>query len=87
MAQGQYYEDDGEDYYEGPVVDGRAFCDSYDPHEAHVYTAINCNVYSCPGLTEAQLAEMERESEATCEHGLSAWLCSGPNHYGEWPNW
>jgi hypothetical protein len=31
--------------------------------------------YEPPPLTEAELA--------TCEHGLSASLCSGPNHYGE----
>lgn len=21
------------------------------------------------------------EDEETCEHGMSAWLCMGPNHY------
>jgi hypothetical protein len=22
------------------------------------------------------------EANATCEHGMSAWLCEGPSHYG-----
>lgn len=30
-----------------------------------------------------ECAEVEAMYRETCEHGLSAWLCSGPNHYGE----
>jgi hypothetical protein len=30
-----------------------------------------------------ECAEVEAMYRETCEHGLSAWLCSGPAHYGE----
>ena len=58
------------------------FCDLYKPHEAHVYCAINSMMFACPGITSEDLAEMDSESKAVCEHGLSASLCNGPNHYG-----
>jgi hypothetical protein len=29
----------------------------------------------------AEAWEDSEEAQATCEHGMSAWLCSGPNHY------
>jgi len=30
----------------------------------------------------AQVAwEESEEANATCEHGMSAWLCAGPGHY------
>ena len=32
--------------------------------------------YFCQGH-----AEMINDDQATCEHGLSAWLCTGPSHY------
>lgn len=86
MSETQAEYEPEEDWYDPEPVD-RAFCDSYEVHEPHIYTAINANLYDCPGLTESQLAEIEERSEETCEHGLSAWLCSGPNHYGEWPDW
>jgi len=25
--------------------------------------------------------EESEEAQATCEHGMSAWLCAGPGHY------
>jgi hypothetical protein len=60
----------------------RAFCNSYTAHEAHVYVALNSEMYACPGLTAGDLADHLAYDPGTCEHGLSADLCSGPNHYG-----
>lgn len=75
-----------EDYWEDNAWDGeptpRAFCDVYDVHEPHWYRALNRNDYSCPGLTVAELAEIERiENEPLCEHQLSARQCGGPMHW------
>lgn len=59
-----------------------AFCDVYAVHEPHAYRALNRNTYLCPGFTDDDLGEVERlAAEPLCEHGLSAWLCAGPNHY------
>lgn len=65
-------------------LDGRpthTFCDVYEPHEEHLYRAINTDTYLCPGITAAALDEIEYRYSAPCEHGLSAYLCAGPNHY------
>lgn len=35
-----------------------------------------------PGWDDVENGNWE-EPEDTCEHGLSAWLCEGPNHYPE----
>lgn len=60
----------------------RAFCDNYAAHEAHVYQAINGNMYDCAGMTAEDVAEMEAEANRPpCPHGLSAALCAGPGHY------
>jgi hypothetical protein len=60
----------------------RSFCDDYEVHEAHYYTAINGTVYECPGLSQADREALEEEANRPpCEHGMSADLCSGPNHY------
>lgn len=60
----------------------RAFCDVYTVHEPHTYLAINTNVYACPGFSAQDLVDLEAlENAAPCEHGLSAHLCNGPNHY------
>ena len=33
-------------------------------------------------MRAAQAAwEESEEAQATCEHGMSAWLCAGPGHY------
>ena len=56
-----------------------AFCDVYDQHGPHVYTALNGEPYNCPGMSREQAAWFESEPE--CEHGLRASLCAGPNHY------
>jgi len=67
--------------YDNEPSPPRAFCDEYVVHEPHVYVAINANMYSCSGLTVADLAEIDAYDPGTCEHGLSADLCSGPSHY------
>jgi len=59
----------------------RAYCDGHEIHERHHYVALNGNTYSCPGLSAAELAEWDAYDPGTCEHGLSADLCSGPSHY------
>jgi hypothetical protein len=58
-----------------------AFCDTYEAHDPHIYRALNTNYYRCPGIGTADLAELMAMTEATCEHGMAAWLCSGPMHY------
>jgi hypothetical protein len=70
----EYYDD-----YDFPIHN--AFCDSYEPHAGHVYNAINSETYRCPGITQADLDDMERRAKVECEHGLSADLCAGPMHY------
>lgn len=74
-------EDYPEEEFYDPEPVTRGFCDGYEVHEPHVYVAINQNLYSCPGLTQEQLDEMDAYDPGTCEHGLSADLCSGPMHY------
>lgn len=86
-ATDEEWDDDGydPDYYEIDFpsdLQRRAFCDVYEVHAAHNYRAINTNHYDCPGLTHGDLAECERIANLPpCEHGLSADLCAGPNHY------
>lgn len=60
-----------------------AFCDQYVVHEPHIYRAINGNWYDCRlGLTQDDLNAIEAEAALPpCEHGLSATMCAGPNHY------
>jgi hypothetical protein len=58
-----------------------SYCDKYVVEEPHIYVAINGGLYSCPGLTADQLAELEAYDPGTCEHGLNADLCYGPMHY------
>lgn len=65
------------DYPEDPIPG--AFCDVYDIHEPHVYTALNQRFYRCPGMSREQAEKLESDPE--CEHGLSQSLCAGPNHY------
>lgn len=65
---------------EEPLTPG-AFCDFYEAHEPHVYVALNAETYSCPGLSAGELEELDAYDPGTCEHGLSADLCSGPMHY------
>ena len=74
------------DQYEGwfSEVDAlpRAFCDVYVVHAPHTYFALNHNVYDCAGFTQDDLDECERIANLPpCEHGMSADLCTGPNHY------
>ena len=71
---------DEEDWYYDEPID-RAFCDNYDPHGPHIYSAINGNLYDCSGLTQEQLDEIEAYDPGTCEHGLSADDCGGPEHW------
>jgi hypothetical protein len=60
-----------------------AYCDVYHVHDPHTYTAINHRVYSCAGMTAAELDELDALADAEpCPHGLSAHLCADPiNHY------
>jgi len=58
-----------------------AFCDNYDVHEAHNYRALNTNHYECGGWAQVDADELEAISSQRCEHGMAAWLCSGPMHY------
>lgn len=80
-AEEHYYDEPEEDYYSDeptPV----SFCDNYQIHDAHYYTAINTCGYFCHGFSAADLAAVEAaEAAEPCEHGLSAHLCNGPNHY------
>jgi hypothetical protein len=59
----------------------RAFCDVYQPHEPHWYRALNHQDYSCPGITQQELDDLAALTEPRCEHGLSAYLCGGPQHW------
>jgi hypothetical protein len=71
---------DYEDYF--PEERRMAFCDEYVLHEGHTYRALNGNTYSCPGFIQEDLDELERIANLPpCQHGMSAQLCSGPQHY------
>lgn len=63
-----------------------SFCDGYSVHETHSYWAINGNVYMCSGLSEQQLADLEKyeDNVGECEHGLRSDICAGPGHYPSW---
>jgi hypothetical protein len=59
-----------------------SFCDDYAVHEPHHYRAINGESYDCWGFTQEELNDMiAAEQVAPCEHGMSASLCNGPQHY------
>lgn len=73
--------DDWDTYRDEPLDNTPAFCDVYDVHEPHGYFDRCARFHRCPGLTQDERDEMDKPVEE-CEHGLSAWLCSGPNHYG-----
>lgn len=76
------YDDDEPWFPEEPGQTEHGFCDSYEIHEPHTYTALNGWHLKCPGFTAEALAALEREAaEPPCEHGLSARLCAGPAHY------
>lgn len=83
MPFGTYDTEEDEIYYDDDsIVIKRAFCDSYEVHEDHVYVALNAELYKCPGMTAEDLAAIYVEENRTpCEHGLSQTLCSGPQHY------
>jgi hypothetical protein len=36
-----------------------------------------------PGWEDVPGGNWEEPEDETCEHGLSAWLCEGPNHHPE----
>jgi len=77
-ATAKYDEEYGYCDYE-PVQ--RGFCDVYEVFEPHIYSAINGNVYDCPGMTRKDLAELHATMDAECEHGMSLISCSGPMHW------
>lgn len=81
---GYSYEDEEPEpwFPEFPGDTRDAFCDSYEIHAPHWYTALNRNAYRCAGVTPEERAYMEEQAEAEpCEHGLSAALCGGPMHW------
>lgn len=41
----------------------------------------NQKLHHAPTVGQKAGEPMESLDEETCEHGLSAWLCMGPNHY------
>ena len=71
-----------DDYYNDEPMPAHGWCGDYEVHSRHFYTAINCEVYDCSGLTDEDLAEVEAGNALPpCEHGLSSDLCAGPGHY------
>lgn len=79
MAQTE--DDDWFPDFREDVKGNPGFCDYYEVHEAHNYRAVNHNHYNCPGFTQADLDELLAQANDRCEHGLSAQLCGGFNHY------
>jgi hypothetical protein len=78
LEEGNIVWDEDEEPWDRPEA---AFCDEYWVHEPHVYQALNHSTYRCPGMTDPDLEYITEMTEATCEHGLSEYLCAGPNHY------